>query len=114
MAIAGGCYLHNCIYKTDDDGVTWNKIVTPGITSSNILFVFTTQNHGFIISGREVFETTDGGTSWTRSCKIGKENFQSITKQGINVYVLSQGSESRTTQLSGGGTETGSWTLPRY
>lgn len=100
----------NSFYKTNDGGASWNKISTPGITSKFVKFVFTTKDRGFFIAGREVFETSDGGLNWVRSCKMGKENFRFITKQGSNVYVLSTGSESRTTPLDGGGTETSSWT----
>lgn len=74
-------------------------------------FVFTTKSRGFFISGREVFETSDGGATWTRSCKMGKEHFQSITKQGNNVYVLSLGNEIRTTPINGGGSQTSDWTF---
>lgn len=99
----------NSFYKTADGGASWNRISTPGITS-NVNFVFTTKDRGFFIAGREVFETSNGGVNWLRSCKMGKENFYSITKQGSNVYVLSMGSENRTTPLSGGGSQTSSWT----
>lgn len=99
----------NSFYKTTDGGASWNKIPTPGITTY-VNFVFTTKDRGFFIAGRDVFETSDGGANWVRSCKMGKENFQSITKQGNNVYVLSLGSEMRTIHPSSGGTETSSWT----
>ena len=90
----------NSFYKTTDGGNTWNKISTPGITSKLVQFVFTTKNRGFFMAGREVYETSDGGTSWTRSCKMGNETFQSITKQGANVYILSLGSETSTTHAT--------------
>lgn len=100
----------NSFYKTTDGGATWIKIAAPGITSKSIDFVFTTKTRGFFIAGRDVFETSDGGAHWIRSCKMGTESFQSITRQGANVFVLSEGSETRTTPLTGGGTETSSWT----
>jgi hypothetical protein len=36
-------------------------------------------------SGKEVFETTNGGTNWTRICKIGSEGIQDmyLTKPNI-------------------------------
>lgn len=100
----------NSFYKTTDGGASWDKISTPGITSESVQFVFTTKSRGFFIAGREVFETSDGGTTWARSCKMGKEQFQCITKQGNNVYVLSLGGETRTTPITGGGTSISSWT----
>jgi hypothetical protein len=101
---------NNSFYKTTDGGSSWTKVTVPGITSSNIQFVFISATRGFFIAGREVYETSNGGDNWTRSGKMGKETFQSITKQGNTVYILSMGSERRTTPLSGGGTQTSDWT----
>lgn len=100
---------NNSIYKTTDGGVSWNKVSVPGITSSMVRFAFTSTSRGFFIAGREAYETSDGGNTWRRSCKMGKEGFQSITRQGNKVYVLSWGSETRTTPINGG-TSTSSWT----
>lgn len=88
---------NNSIYTTTDGGINWKKIAVPGITSQFVQMVFTSKTRGFFITGREVYETSDGGSTWKRSCKMGTENFQSITKLGTTVYILSLGGDNNST-----------------
>lgn len=77
----------NYFFKTKD-GKTWNKaeakVNTPyPITTGKIIFLDT--ERGFMTSGKEVFETNNGGTNWTRICKLGNQTINDMyfTKPGM-------------------------------
>lgn len=75
----------NVIYRTDDGGVTWNKILIPHHAMEedtyriNKKIVMINETRGFTNYGKEVFETNDGGKTWTRSLRVGKSKVNGIS-----------------------------------
>jgi photosystem II stability/assembly factor-like uncharacterized protein len=62
------------LYKTANGGATWQKQDLPGLAeqTSTKRILFVSSNRGFFSAGQEIFETTDAGQTWKRSCRVGK------------------------------------------
>ncbi|MBA3285572.1 MAG: T9SS type A sorting domain-containing protein, partial [Nitrosopumilus sp.] len=52
------------IFRSADEGSTWDSITTLNITTYSRIF-FTDGSTGFIISGSNIYKTLDAGLSWT-------------------------------------------------
>jgi photosystem II stability/assembly factor-like uncharacterized protein len=71
-----GSPVTSSVYRTTDGGATWQQADLPSASSAGTAYVdFLTSEHGWVmihdasgasVSLGELFETTDGGASWTR------------------------------------------------
>jgi len=85
------------LIATDDGGVTWTPVSTPAPVHSACL---STQADGFIGSGRRVWQTIDGGTTWRTAL--------TVPRPGISVmYVECDGNEATWAFVSGPATPQG-------
>ncbi|GAB3224006.1 hypothetical protein J0A67_09925 [Algoriphagus aestuariicola] len=75
----------NVMYRTADGGENWSKILLPHNAELqetyylNKKIVMVDQSRGFTNYGREVFETKDGGITWTRTLRVGKTEVEGIS-----------------------------------
>ncbi len=61
----------NIFAISNDGGLTWTTKTFPGITDKGILDIhFLSNDIGYLCTDTEIFKTTDGGNTWTRSAKI--------------------------------------------
>ncbi len=58
------CGNYNSLSKTTDGGLTWQRVFTPGYTSSYWWIDFLTESYGFIAADGKVLRTTNGGNNW--------------------------------------------------
>jgi photosystem II stability/assembly factor-like uncharacterized protein len=74
--------VSNRLYISANGGITWTLAPLPGTNSGwNNQSVFLSPNRGFVAKSNEIFEITDGGVTWSRSCKIGYYNDASGVQQ---------------------------------
>jgi hypothetical protein len=81
------------IYKSSDYGQTWITLNTPVKTTSDIReLYFYNENIGFIDGVAEIFKTTDGGLSWTKTTfpfdGFGTLHFRNES-EGFNIETVS-------------------------
>lgn len=61
------------MYKTQDGGMTWNQVATPGGANYELSAVTVASNGNVIVTGRslndgpEIYKSTNEGTSWTKA-----------------------------------------------
>lgn len=58
------------IFKTTDSGLSWTLLVDIGVGPINDL-TFTDTNTGFVASSNGLYQTSDGGNTWTKSQEGG-------------------------------------------
>jgi hypothetical protein len=76
------------IYRTLDGGKNWIKTDIKKADGSKVQthkIYFLNANHGFMTSTNEILETVDGGATWKRSCKVGKDEIRDITFTAPNI-----------------------------
>ncbi|WP_339881150.1 YCF48-related protein [uncultured Algoriphagus sp.] len=75
----------NVMYRTTNGGKSWDKIILPhksnkqDIDYLNKKIVMVNDSRGFTNYGMEVFETTDGGRTWLRTLRVGKNSVNGIS-----------------------------------
>jgi hypothetical protein len=61
------------MYKTQDGGMTWNQVTTPGGANYELSAVAVANNGDVIVTGRslndgpEIYKSTNGGASWVKA-----------------------------------------------
>jgi len=93
-------YVHG-IYVSTDGGQTWQSI--PNAPTPVSRLVFLDANHGYLLSGGDLYETTDAGTNWS-DIYAGHYTRFSFPTSSVAYLGGSSGSVSRTT--NGGSTFT--------
>lgn len=76
------------LYRTIDGGKNWIKTDIKKADGSRVQtykIYFLNANRGFMTSTNEILETLDGGATWKRSCKVGKDAFRDITFTAPNI-----------------------------
>lgn len=64
--------VSNRLYISANGGAAWAMAQLPGTNSGwNNQSLFVSPNRGFVAKSNEIYETNDGGASWSRSCKVG-------------------------------------------
>lgn len=88
----------NVLYRTADGGESWSRILLPhnpriqDIYRLNKRVVMVSPTRGFTNFDREVFETDDGGLTWTRSLRVGKSSIGAISFDKQNtLWAISDG-----------------------
>ena len=76
----------NVLYRTVDGGENWSKITLPHRSQKEDIYhmvkkrvVMVDALRGFTNYDKEVFETVDGGLTWTRSLRIGNTTVNAIS-----------------------------------
>jgi photosystem II stability/assembly factor-like uncharacterized protein len=88
----------NAMYRTIDGGKNWAKILLPHNPQTqetyylNKKVVMVNNYRGFANYGREVFETKDGGLSWTTSLRVGQSNVGGISYDHVGAIWAATGS----------------------
>ena len=75
----------NIFAISNDGGLTWTTKTLPGITDKGIRDMhFLSNDIGYVCTGNEIFKTTDGGNTWTRSAKIVGNDLLELHFTGTN------------------------------
>lgn len=80
----------NILLKTTNGGGSWQKVTLPVPNTYFEVYhlyrtlVMVTATRGFLCIGKNIYETTDGGTTWARSARVGASAVNDICFDGHN------------------------------
>jgi photosystem II stability/assembly factor-like uncharacterized protein len=74
-----GWYGSNAgVFKFIEGASQWSKVLSSGANSGSADIHFLDEKEGYYSIQKMIYKTTDGGNTWTISCKLAEENIAEI------------------------------------